>query len=469
MAWLGLFAVVVEGGPPVDGRWQVLVVGENSARFENGDDLHGMGLAAAADALVQRYGPKIAVSAIGPGGERRYLASGITHLDKDRNLTRISARGGLGAVMGSKHLKAIVFEHAKNTPPEVVDEDLFQAAARRHTKALQDHPQTGQVYTLYGTASMVSLCNGLAGMPTRNFSTGHFEGADRINGDAIHDLNLSRGGQVTHACMPGCVIRCSNAYNGPDRQVIVTPLEYETICLMGSNLGLDDPDAIARLNAVANDLGVDTIEVGAALGVAAEAGYMAFGDGRRALELMEEIRQGTPLGRLLGNGAGLTGKVLGVRRVPVVKNQALSAYDPRAIKGTGVTYATSPQGADHTSGLTIRANVDHTKPAGQVEASRSAQYRMAGYDSIGACIFAGFGMDATVVRDLINGRYGWGVADGYLTELGRDSLLMEREFNRQAGFAPADDRLPEWMTTERLPIVDTAFDVPPSELDAMFD
>jgi len=160
-----------------------------------------------------------------------------------------------------------------------------------------------------------------------------------------------------------------------------------------------------------------------------------------------------------------------VSRVPVVKNQAISAYDPRAIKGTGVTYATSPQGADHTAGLTIRAKVDHTKPEGQAKLSKRSQISMAGYDALGICVMGGFGFgqDLTMIRDLINGRYGWGVGDGYLKEIGRETLRLEREFNRRAGFTAADDRLPEWMTEEPLPPVDTVFDVPATDLDTIFD
>ncbi len=220
-----------------------------------------------------------------------------------------------------------------------------------------------------------------------------------------------------------------------------------------------------------NDLGLDTIEIGAVLGVAAEAGFMAWGDGERAAELLEEIRQGTVLGRVLGGGAGLAGKVLGVERVPVAKNQAISAYDPRAIKGTGVTYATSPQGADHTCGLTIRSDVDQTQPEGQAEVSRGAQIKMAGYDSLGICLMGGFafGQDLTMIRDMVNGRYGWGVGDDYLLETGRQALRLEREFNRRAGFTAADDRLPEWMTEEPLPPLDTVFDVPAEDLDTIFD
>jgi aldehyde:ferredoxin oxidoreductase len=225
------------------------------------------------------------------------------------------------------------------------------------------------------------------------------------------------------------------------------------------------------MNDIANDMGMDSIDTGAALGVAAEAGYMRWGDGRRALELMEEVRQGTPLGKIIGSGAALAGRILGVERVPVAKGQAFSAYDPRAVKGTGVTYATSPQGGDHTAGLTIRAKVDHTDPKGQVALSRGMQYNMAGYDSLGACAFsaAGFGLEPEIVPDLINGRYGWGVGPGYLQELGRETILLEREFNEQAGFTRADDRLPEWMTRERLRPTDAVFDVPKEEMDAIFD
>jgi aldehyde:ferredoxin oxidoreductase len=205
--------------------------------------------------------------------------------------------------------------------------------------------------------------------------------------------------------------------------------------------------------------------------VAAEAGLMAFGDGEKALELVQEIRAGSPLGLILGHGAATTGKVLGIERVPVVKGQAMSAYDPRAIKGTGVTYATSPQGADHTSGLTIRAKVDHLDPQGQAAISLASQLNMAGYDTLGACIMAGFGFAVApdTIRDLLNARYGWNLDGGILQELGRETIDIERRFNHLAGFTPADDRLPEWMTREPLPPHNAVFDVPDEELDALFD
>jgi aldehyde:ferredoxin oxidoreductase len=471
MVWLGLYALIIEGGPAPDGRWQILHVGPAEARLEEAGDLVGLGLKDTAVQLMDRFGPKIGISAIGPAGERLYRTAGITHVDKGRNLTRISARGGLGAVMGAKRLKAIVFDNPKPNQPPVVDNTLFKDASARYLQGLRDHPQTSEIYTFYGTAAMVNFCNSLGGMPTRNFSAGSFEDAEAISGETIKALNAERGGDIAHACMPGCIIRCSNLYAGPDGETLVTPLEYETIGLMGSNLGINNPDTIAKMNDIANDLGMDTIDTGAALGVAAEAGLMQFGDGDRALALMAEVRQGTPLGRIIGSGAGLAGKVLGVVRAPVVKNQAISAYDPRAIKGTGVTYATSPQGADHTCGLTIRAKVDHTDPKGQAQLSLGIQYSMAGYDSLGACVFggAGFGADPAIIPDLIKARYGWVVGLDYLQQLGRETILMEREFNRRAGFSQADDRLPEWMTREAIAPTQTVFDVPETELDALFE
>jgi len=269
--------------------------------------------------------------------------------------------------------------------------------------------------------------------------------------------------------MAGCIIKCSNVYAGADGETLVTPLEYETVGLMGSNLGIDDTDVIARLNDEANDLGLDSIDTGAALGVAAEAGLMEWGDGARALELMQEIRQGTELGRVLGNGAASAGAYLGIDRVPTVKGQAMSAYDPRAVKGTGVTYISSPQGADHTAGLTIRAQVNHTDPDGQVDLSRRTQYRMAGYDSLGACVMGGFALNAEMIRDLINARYGWGVDENYHSALGRETILMEREFNQLAGFTAEDDRLPDWLHTEALAPTNAVFDVPYEEIDAIYD
>jgi aldehyde:ferredoxin oxidoreductase len=400
-------------------------------------------------------------------------AAGILNIDKDLVPSRINARGGVGAVMGAKGIKAIIINPAGGEPPPLADKTAFREAQRSYNKALLDHPQT-TTYAEYGTAAMAMMADGFGALPTRNFSAGEFEALEPISGEFMRELLIKRGGKAnpTHACMAGCTIRCSNIFANEDgSEVIVSPLEYETISLMGSNLGIDSLDEIARLNWQVNDLGLDSIEIGAALGVAAEGGVFEFGDSRAALELMNEIRNGTELGLVLGNGAAAAGKHLGVERVPVVKGQAMSAYDPRAIKGTGVTYATTPQGADHTCGLTIRAKVDHLDPAGQVELSRNSQINMAGYDTLGVCAFGSFGFASApeALPALLNARYGGGFGDDSLEKIGRSVLKMEREFNRLAGFTPEDDRIPSWMEVEPLPPHQAVFDVPDEELDQIFD
>ena len=473
MTHMGIHALIVEDLPKENGYW-ILHLSLNGARWEKADGLAGLGVYETAPKLIEKYGDKVAIAMIGPGGEMRMKAAGIQNLDKDRVPSRIAARGGLGAVMGSKGLKAIVFDHAGGRKSPIADPEAFKAAHKDYTKAVMEHPQS-ITYRDYGTAAMAHMCDSFGALPTRNFSTGHFEEVDDISGETMRDFLLERGkpSDPSHACMAGCTIKCSNIFGGEDGKMIVSPLEYETIGLMGSNLGINSLDTVARMNWVVNDLGLDSIEIGAALGVAAEAGLMQWGDGQRAMELLDEIRRGTELGCTLGNGSVATGRKYGVERVPAVKGQAMSAYEPRAIKGTGVTYAVSPQGADHTAGLTIRAKVNHLDPTVQKDPSLTAQLNMAGYDTLGACIFAGFGYAATpdgVIKRLLSARYGWeDLPDNVLQALGKETIAMEREFNRRAGFTREDDRLPKWMTEQSLPPHNTVFDVSEDVLDHIFD
>ncbi len=472
MTHMGIQALIIEDQPKDEGYW-VLHLSLNGAKWEKADDLVGLGVYETAPKLIEKYGDKVAIALIGPGGEMRMKSAGIQNLDKDKVPSRIAARGGLGAVMGSKGLKAIVFDHTGGQKPPIADPEAFKVAQKDYTKAVLEHPQS-ITYRDYGTAAMAYMCDGFGALPTRNFSDGHFEQVDDISGETLREFTLTRGkpSDPSHACMAGCTIKCSNVFGGEDGKIIVSPLEYETIGLMGSNLGIASLDTVARMNWEVNDLGLDSIEVGAALGVAAEAGLMQWGDSAKAMELLGEIRKGTELGHTLGDGATTTGKKYNIERVPAVKGQAMSAYEPRAIKGTGVTYATTPQGADHTAGLTIRAKVNHLDPTQQKDPSLTAQLNMAGYDTIGACIFAGFGYAATpgaVVARLIRARYGWDVSDDILQELGKEAIKLEREFNRRAGFTKEDDRLPKWMTEEPLPPHNAVFDVSPEVLDHIFD
>ncbi len=475
MAHMGMHALIIEDQPKNDGYWVLhLSLAGDSAKWEKADDLAGIGVYETSSKLVEKYGDKVAIALIGPGGEMRMKSAGIQNLDKDRIPSRIAARGGLGAVMGSKGLKAIIFDHAGGQKPALADPEAFKKAQKDYTKSVMDHPQS-QTYRDYGTAAMAQMTQNFAALPTHNFSKGTFEQVEKISGETLREFTLTRGkpSDPSHACMAGCTIKCSNVFGGEDGKVIVSPLEYETIGLMGTNIDIDSLDVIGRLNWHVNDLGLDSIEVGAALGVAAEAGLMRWGNGDDAMKLIDEMRNGTELGRKLGDGAADMGDKYNIIHVPVVKRQAMSAYEPRSIKGTGITYATTPQGADHTCGLTIRAQVNHLDPNVQRDISLNAQLNMAGYDTLGACIFAGFGYASTpdgVVKRLLKARYGWeDLPDNILQDLGKQTIKMEREFNRRAGFTAKDDRIPEWMTMEAIPENGSVFDVSNEVLDHIYD
>ena len=284
---------------------------------------------------------------------------------------------------------------------------------------------------------------------------------------------LAREGKIGTRCMPGCVIACRNQYVDEAGMPIVGTVQYETIALVGSNLGIGNLDDVARLNYMCNDFGLDTIETGAALGVAIEAGLAKFGDTEGIISLLKQVGEGTALGKVIGNGAVTTGQVFGIRRVPAALGQAMPGYDPRSLKGNGVTYATSPQGADHTAGNAFgaRKEVNPLGVQGQKELSLKLQIISAMLDSTGLCLFARPPIiaDPQLMADMLNGIYGWGWTKDDLDRFYRDVLRTELEFNRRAGITAADYRIPEYMREEPLAPHNTVFDVPDSELDAVFD
>ena len=257
MATMGIHSLIVEGLPAGSELW-VLHLSLDGAKWIKADHLAGVGVYETARQLVAAYGDKVAISLIGPGGEMRLKAAGIENLDKDRVPSRIASRGGLGAVMATKGLKAIVFDNAGASKPSLADPEAFKVATKDYTKAVLVHPQS-ITYRDYGTAAMAHMSDGFGGLPTHNFSEGHFDKVEDISGETMREFLLTRGkpSETSHACMAGCTIKCSNIFGGEDGKMIVSPLEYETIGLMGSNLGISSLDAIARMNWEVNDLGLE--------------------------------------------------------------------------------------------------------------------------------------------------------------------------------------------------------------------
>ena len=480
LAKLGIAAIVVEGFPQ-ENRLYKLYVGKDKYELSPANDLKGLGNYATVEKLKAQFGEKVGFVSIGQAGEWKMAAASIAITDRELRPTRHAGRGGLGAVMGSKGLKAIVIDPSEGEMAPISDKDAFKEAAKRFVNALKEHPVTSQGLTNYGTDILINIINEAGGLPTRNFSSGRFEGAEKVAGETLNKITQERKGVVSHGCMAGCVIRCSGIFLDENGEYVSKWPEYETVWAWGPNCGIDDLDAIARIDRACDDYGLDTIEMGNAIAVAMEAGVKQFGDAAGAEELIAEVGSGTPLGRILGAGAAVVGKSFGVRRVPVVKNQALPAYDPRAIKGIGVTYATSTMGADHTSGYAVATNimkvggdVDPLKPEGQVELSRNLQIATAVIDTLGLCLFVAFPVmdmpDAfNAMVDMVNAKYGLSLTADDVTALGQRVLKLERDFNQRAGFTPADDRLPEFFKTEQLPPHNEVFDVPDDELDTLFN
>jgi aldehyde:ferredoxin oxidoreductase len=471
---LGIKAGVVEGQPKKEELYLLHIAGDTAQLLPAGH-LRGLGTYATSDRLQAEYGEKCTVLSIGQAGEYLLTGASVACTGEGAQRSNQAARGGLGAVMGSKGLKAIVIDKADARSVRLADPDQFRDAARHFAQLLIDDPKVGPkggTHT-YGTSAITAAVNEMGSLPTRSFSSGSFEGAATLRGEHLRETILARGGQIGTRCMPGCVIACRNLYVDEAGQPIVATLQYETIALMGSNLGLDSLDDVARLNYMCNDFGLDTVETGAALGVACEAGLARFGDFEGIAGLLRQVGEGTVLGRLIGCGAVVTGRVLGIQRVPAVLGQAMPGYDPRSLKGNGVTYATSPMGADHTAGNAFgaRKEVNPLAVQGQRELSLKLQIVGTMLDSTGLCLFARPPViaDPQLMADMLNGIYGWGWTQADLDRMYRDVLRTELEFNRRAGKTAADYRIPEYMLREPLAPHGATFDVPDSELDGVFD
>ncbi len=484
LARLRIKSIIIEGQPKGAGKYWTLKVDKGGASFLPADQFVGMKLSEAYEKLFNEHGglSHTSIMGIGVAGEYRLGAAGICFNDIKGRATRYSGRGGMGAVMGSKGLKFVIIDDTDGPGVEIANKELFDQGRKKLTDALMSHAITKPKGALnsYGTAVLVNIINEVGGLPTRNFRSGRFEGATKVSGEALFANNKERTGKevYNHACSPGCVIQCSNTVYRPDGSEHMSCLEYESDWAFGPNCGIDDLDTVAELVNRCNEYGLDTIEVGGALAVAMDGGLAEFGDGKRALEIVNEIGKGTPLGRIIGSGAVTTGRAFGVNRVPAVKGQNMPAYEPRAIKGIGMTYAIGTMGADHTSGYTIATEVlgvaGKADPlnSNKAEMARNFQYATAFIDSSGHCLFIAFAIldipsGFEGMLEECNGILGTSWTADDVGRIGKEVIDMERKFNRAAGFTKADDRLPEFMTYEPLPPHNAVWDITDEELDSI--
>jgi aldehyde:ferredoxin oxidoreductase len=484
---MGIKALVFEGQPEDPADYRIVKIGWNgkqpTVEFLEAKEYLKKDLYEVYPKLFERFG-KVNIAGIGMAGEYRYGNAGVVFNDLKGRPSRYAGRGGLGAVMGSKGIKFIVADRGGAPAVEPADKSLFDQGRKKLTEALQSHNITkpkGGLNT-YGTAILINILNEAGGLPTRNFASGRFDGAPSIAGEAIFEGNKKRLGKevYNHACSPGCIIQCSNTWHKEDGSEHTSCVEYESDWALGADCGIDNLDHIAELVRLCNAYGIDTIETGTTLAVAMEAGVAKFGDGKKAIELVHEMGRGTPLGRILGAGTEIAARTFGVVRVPTVKGQSMPAYEPRAVKGIGITYATTTMGADHTAGYTIAPEIlsvggkaDPLSPEGKAELSRGFQAATAFIDSVGHCLFIAFaildiasGFEGVV--DEVNGVLGTKYTMDDVNKLGIEVLKKERAFNEAAGFGKVHDRLPEFMKYEQLPPHNGVFDVPDSALDAVF-
>jgi aldehyde:ferredoxin oxidoreductase len=448
---LGYRAIVVTGQPKDPSKRYGLEVAADGVKIVPADEYKGQWNYALCENLGKKYATASFIT-IGPAGERLLSGASVACTDGDaRHPARHAARGGLGAVMGSKGLKFVSVDGGKRPVRRPSDMKSFMEYSKGFTRDYLAGPQM----FAKGTSSVVPVAQMLHTFPTRNRTSGQFEHAASLDGARIIESFATRGGGM-HNCMTGCIVKCSNVVHDRDGKYKTSALEFETLTLLGANCGIASWEDVADLDRLCDEIGVDTIETGAAIAVYMDSGGMEFGDAEGAKRILKEIAEGTELGKAIGNGALAIGKKRKHHRIPVVKGQALPAWDPRPLKATGVTYATSPMGADHTAGLIVNPGLPVDQYA---RASQESQIVNAACDSSGFCQF----LQPTIaeIAKYYSLLYGIDVTAEQVADMGWQCLADEWAFNDGAGFTAADDDLPACIREEGIgPNGVMKFDVP---------
>ncbi len=450
---LGIRAVVVKGQPTDRDKRYGLRIDQDGVSVVSADEYKGMWNYALCEKLLASEPRTASVISIGPAGELGLSGASVACTDQDaeRRPARHAARGGLGAVMGSKGLKWVLVDPGKARSRQAADSKKFNAINKTYTKDYLAGPQMFK----NGTSSVVPLANMLNTFVYKNRTEGQSPDFEGLDGARIVESFEERGGGM-HNCMTGCIIKCSNIVHDKDGNYKTSALEFETLTLLGASCAIKTFDEVAELDRLCDELGLDTIETGAAIAIMMDSGGMEWGDSAAAKKLLENLADGNDQGKMIGNGAVATGKALGHKRVPHARGQAIPAWDPRPLKATGVTYAAGPMGADHTAGLIVNPGLPAEEYA---RASQEVQLINMVCDSSGFCQFLGPNLDD--IRNYYGIFYGIEVSREEIADQGWEALQDEWNFNAAAGWKDEDNGLSACLVEEGIgPDHSMKFDVP---------
>ena len=455
LKYAGWDAIIVEGKAP---DWTYISIEDDKIELHDAREYVGMMSEEMDETLREKHGKEASVLNIGPAGENQVLLAAIMN-DKDR----AAGRSGVGAVMGSKNLKAIVVKATRTNLDNIADVEALKVATKNALTTLRENPVTGQSLRMYGTAVLVNIINNIGAFPTLNWQQSYYPQGDDISGETLADKYLVRPG----ACHR-CPIACGRVVD-VNGKVVGGP-EYEPLWAYGGNCGNNDLNVIDECNMLCNELGMDAISVPCTIAAAMELyqkGYikeeecdgvpLEWGSTKALVEWTKRMANPqSELARLMSSGSARLCEHYGHPEISMsVKKQEMPAYDARAIQGIGITYATSNRGGCHVRGYMISPEVlglpeqlDRTVTTDKAAWAKTFQDLTAVIDSMGHCLFTSFAMSAQEYTDLLNAATGtsWSVEE--LLEIGDRIYNIERMFNKAAGMKPEDDRLPKRLLEE---------------------